>query len=160
MAYQNSSWWIHNLRQASWSSEPHAAFPCETLKYHLTALTCHSCAHRANSHRLVDSGALNQAYNNEGTWGIIAADLQSSSTVWFRSLYFACVTTQGGVLGNMKTPSCIWRPDENQRQTHKKRMKKGFNPFHWRFIDNTCKGLKCMLDVGDEGRLLFCLQPG
>ena len=59
--FQNISRWIHSLKQPSWYTEPQAAVPRETLKYHLTALTCHSCAHTTNSHRLVDSGALIQA---------------------------------------------------------------------------------------------------
>lgn len=123
---QNGLWWIHNLRQASWSTDPHAALPCEALKHHLTALTCHSCAHTTNSHRLVDSGALNQAYNNEGTWGIIAADLQSSATAWFCSLY-ACLHTgeEGGVLGKVDTPSCIWRPVEPHAKPIRKGWKRG-----------------------------------
>lgn len=45
-------------------------------------------------------------------------------------------------------------------KTRKKGIKEGFNPSYWMFVDNTCEGLKCVLAVGNEGRLFFCPRLG
>lgn len=131
----------------------------ETLQHHLAALTRYSCAHRTKNPSISGFRCTNSSVEQCG-------HLQNNSrwsSKWPagaipRPALRLCHNTGEAFGAKWRLPAGCDDP-ENQHETCEKGMKEGFNPFHWTLADSTCEGLRRVLDVGNEGRPLFCPWP-